>query len=141
MVFYKIYKPYILSRYSLFLKNNKNNKNQIQIKEEYDMIRFLNITTPIWTEATIVLILTDIIFIPFNLRVIFIISFILVNYIISKMILSSLRKHSYVELTIKEFNISNKKNLRYKDFWYCAFIISAFTLVPFIPLVIYFLLK
>lgn len=141
MVFYKIYKPYILSRYSLFLKNNKNNKNQIQIKEEYDMIRFLNITTPIWTEATIVLILTDIIFIPFNLRVIFIISFILVNYIISKMILSSLRKHSYVELTIKEFNISNKKNLRYKDFWYCAFIIFAFTLVPFIPLVIYFLLK
>lgn len=66
-----IYKPFIFARYSLFLQSNRNGKRTFPIDDEYGMLSFFNISTPLWSEVAIVLLLSNIIYIPYNERLFF----------------------------------------------------------------------
>lgn len=88
----KIYKPFIFARYSLFLKSNKNGEGMFPIDEEYGMLSFFNISTPLWSEVTIVLLLSNIMTISYNERL-FLIGLLLgLNYAISRIIIRRLKK-------------------------------------------------
>lgn len=88
----KIYKPFIFARYSLFLKSNQNVKSVFPIDEEYGMLSFFNISTPLWSYVTIVLLLSKIITISYNERL-FLIGLLLgLNYAISRIIIRRLKK-------------------------------------------------
>ncbi len=88
----KIYRPFIFARYSLFLKSNKNVKSIFPIDEEYGMLSFFNISTPLWSEVAIVLLLSNIITISYNERL-FLIGLLLgLNYAISRIIIRRLKK-------------------------------------------------
>ena len=88
----KIYKPFIFARYSLFLKSNQNVKSVFPIDEEYGMLSFFNISTPLWSYVTIVLLLSKIITISYNERLFLIGLLLCLNYAISKIIIRRLKK-------------------------------------------------
>ena len=88
----KIYRPFIFARYSLFLKSNKNVKSIFPIDEEYGMLSFFNISTPLWSEVAIVLLLSNIITISYNERLFLIGLLLCLNYAISKIIIRRLKK-------------------------------------------------
>ena len=56
--FTKIYRPFIIAQYSLFSKSNKNKKNEFPLEEVYEMMSYLNVTAPVWSELTIILLLS-----------------------------------------------------------------------------------
>ncbi len=106
----KIYKPFIFARYSLFLKSNKNGKSIFPIDEEYGMLSFFNISTPLWSYVTIVLLLSR-----------------------------RLKKGDYVNRIITKFDLSN--NSKYNSFLFCLFLLFAYTVIPIVPIVLYFVLQ
>lgn len=135
----KIYKPFIFARYSLFLKSNKNGESIFSIDEEYGMLSFFNISTPLWSEVTIVLLLSNIIPISYNERL-FLIGLLLgLNYAISKIITRRLKKRDYVNLIIRKFDLSN--NSKYNSFLFCLFLLFVYTVIPIAPIVLYFILQ
>lgn len=135
----KIYKPFIFARYSLFLKSNKNGESMFSIDEEYGMLSFFNISTPLWSEVTIVLLLSNIIPISYNERL-FLIGLLLgLNYAISKIITRRLKKRDYVNLIIRKFDLSN--NSKYNSFLFCLFLLFVYTVIPIAPIVLYFILQ
>lgn len=135
----KIYKPFIFARYSLFLKSNKNGESMFSIDEEYGMLSFFNISTPLWSEVTIVLLLSNIIPISYNERL-FLIGLLLgLNYAISKIITRRLKKRDYVNLIIRKFDLSN--NSKYNSFLFCLFLLFVYTVIPITPIVLYFILQ
>ena len=96
----KIYKPFIFARYSLFLKSNKNGEGMFPIDEEYGMLSFFNISTPLWSEVTIVLLLSNIMTISYNERL-FLIGLLLgLNYAVSRIIIRRLKNREYVNIII-----------------------------------------
>ena len=52
------------------------------------MLSFFNVTAPVWCEVTIILLLSEIIYISYNERILLIGLFVCINYVISKIILS-----------------------------------------------------
>ncbi len=135
----KIYKPFIFARYSLFLKSNKNVKSIFPIDEEYGMLSFFNISTPLWSEVAIVLLLSNIITISYNERL-FLIGLLLgLNYAISRIIIRRLKKRDYVNRIITKFDLSN--NSKYNSFLFCLFLLFAYTVTPIAPIVLYFILQ
>ena len=135
----KIYKPFIFARYSLFLKSNQNVKSVFPIDEEYGMLSFFNISTPLWSYVTIVLLLSKIITISYNERL-FLIGLLLgLNYAISKIIIRRLKKRDYVNRIITKFDLSN--NSKYNSFLFCLFLLFVYTVIPIVPIVLYFVLQ
>ena len=80
--FTKIYRPFIIAQYSFFSKSNKNKKNEFPLDEVYEMMSFLNVTAPVWSELTLILLLSDIIYIPYNERLILMGILVFINYFI-----------------------------------------------------------
>ena len=137
-LFDRIYKPFIFARYSLFLKSNKNGESIFPIDEEYGMLSFFNVSTPLWSEVTIVLLLSNIINISFNERLCFIGLLLGFNYAISRIIIRRLKNREYVNHVIAKFDSSN--NSKYNSFLFCLFLLFAYTVIPFVPIVLYFTL-
>lgn len=109
------------------------------IDEEYGMLSFFNISTPLWSEVTIVLLLSNIIPISYNERL-FLIGLLLgLNYAISKIITRRLKKRDYVNLIIRKFDLSN--NSKYNSFLFCLFLLFVYTVIPIAPIVLYFILQ
>lgn len=88
----KIYKPFIFARYSLFLKSNKNGESIFPVDEEYSMLSFFNISTPLWSEVAIVLLLSNIMTISYNERLFMIGLLLGLNYAVSRIIIRRLKK-------------------------------------------------
>lgn len=135
-----IYKPFLFARYSLFLKSNKNSKRTFSINEEYGTLSFLNIITPIWLEVTLMLIFANIVPIVYNTRLIIIGICIIINYTISKLIIQHLKKNEFVTETIKEFNVTEDITAKYNSFLYCLFLLCLYAVLPFIPIVLYYVI-
>lgn len=134
-----IYKPFIFARYSLFLKSNKNEERIFPVDEEYGMLSFFNVSTPLWSEVAMVLMLSDIIAISYNERL-FVIGLLLVlNYGVSRIIIRRLKKRDYVSHIIKEFDSAH--NSKYNSFSFCLFLLFIYTVVPIAPVVLYFMLQ
>ncbi len=135
----KIYKPFIFARYSLFLNSNKNGKSVFPIDEEYGMVSFFNISTPLWSYVTIVLLLSKIITISYNERLLLIGLLLGLNYAISKIIIRRLKKRDYVNRITTKFDLSN--NSKYNSSLFCLFLLFAYTVIPIVPIVLYFILQ
>lgn len=109
------------------------------IDEEYGMLSFFNISTPLWSEVTIVLLLSNIITISYNERL-FLIGLLLgLNYAVSRIIIRRLKNREYVNIIITKFDLSN--NLKYNSFLYCLFLLFVYTVIPIVPIVLYFILQ
>ena len=109
------------------------------IDEEYGMLSFFNISTPLWSYVTIVLLLSKIITISYNERL-FLIGLLLgLNYAISKIIIRRLKKRDYVNRIITKFDLSN--NSKYNSFLFCLFLLFVYTVIPIVPIVLYFILQ
>ncbi len=135
----KIYKPFIFARYSLFLKSNKNGESIFPIDEEYSMLSFFNISTPLWSEVAIVLLLSNIMTISYNERL-FLIGLLLgLNYAVSRIIIRRLKKGDYVNLVITKFNFLN--NSKYNSYLFCLFLLFVYTVIPISPIVLYFIFQ
>lgn len=135
----KIYKPFIFARYSLFLKSNKNGESVFPIGEEYGMLSFFNVMTPLWSEVAIILLLSNIISISYNERLFWIALLFGLNYGISRIIIRRLKKRDYINQIITEFDSAN--NLKYNSFLFCLFLLLMYTVIPIAPIVLYFLLQ
>lgn len=109
------------------------------IDEEYGMLSFFNISTPLWSEVTIVLLLSNIMTISYNERL-FLIGLLLgLNYAVSRIIIRRLKNREYVNIIITKFDLSN--NLKYNSFLYCLFLLFVYTVIPIVPIVLYFILQ
>ena len=48
-----LYSPYVLARYALFRRSNRNNTQKHDIPDEYNMISFFNAVSPVWLETVL----------------------------------------------------------------------------------------
>ena len=137
----KIYRPFIIAQYSLFSKSNKNKKNEFPLKDVYEMLSFLNVTTPVWSELTIILLLSNIIYISYNERILLMGLFVCINYVISKIIISRLKKQDFIKETLIDYDSNNSIDLKYWGYSKSFFVLSSYVIIPYLPIIIYFLLQ
>ena len=137
----KIYRSFIIAQYSLFSKSNKNKKNEFPLNEVYEMMSFLNVTTPVWSEVTIILLLSEIIYISFNERILLIGLFVGVNYILSRIIISRLKKQDYIKETLIDYDSNNSVDPQYWGYTKCFFVIFSYVIIPILPIIIFFAMK
>lgn len=136
-----IMRPFIWARYSLFLKNNKSGQ-PFDIKDEYSMLVFTGTMTPIWPEATIVMILSDFLPINYGERLCMIAALWIADYIASKIIVRKLKRGNYIETLTTEFSSSGTiANPRYNSTLYCLWILCCYAVLPVLTIVIYYLVK
>lgn len=103
------------------------------------MISYLNVTTPVWSEVTIILLLSEIIFISFNERILFMGIFVCINYVISKIILGRLKKQDYIKETLIDFDSKNSVDPKYWGYTKSFFVISSYVIIPILPIIIYYI--
>lgn len=139
--FTKIYRPFIIAQYSLFSKSNKNKKNEFPLNDVYEMLSFFNVTAPVWIEATIILLLSEIIYISYNERIILIGIFVCINYIISKIIIRRFKKQDFIKETLIDYDSNNSIESKYWGYTKCFFVLSLYVIIPNLPIIIYFMIK
>ena len=139
--FTKIYRPFIIAQYSLFSKSNKNRKNEFPLDEVYEMLSFFNVTAPVWSELTIILLLSDIIYISYNERLILMGILVCINYFISKIIISRFKKQDFIKETLIDYNSNYSVDPQYWGYAKSSFVLSSYAIIPNLPIIIYFLLQ
>ncbi len=133
-----IYRPFIIAQYSLFSKSRKDKKNEFPSNEVYEMLSFFNVTAPVWSEITIILLLSETIYLSFNERILLIGIFVCINYFISKIIIKRLKKHDYIKETLIDYDSNNSVDSQYWDYTKCFFVLSSYAMIPTLPIIIYF---
>ena len=139
--FTKIYRPFIIAQYSLFSKSNKNKKNEFPLNDVYEMLSFFNVTTPVWSELTIILLLSDIIYISYNERLILMGVLVCINYFISKIIISRFKKQDFINETLIDYNSNYSVDPQYWGYAKSSFVLSLYAIIPYLPIIIYFILQ
>lgn len=134
------YKPFLFARYSMFLKSNKKNNQKFPLDEEYGMLSFFNIMTPLWIELTLILILSRVFMISYNGRLILIGLFVIINVIISKIIIRNLKKEEYITAVINEFNNIERTSSKFSNLFFCVLLLAGYSFLPFLPIVLFFIL-
>ena len=137
----KIYRPFIIAQYSLFSKSNKNKKNEFPLDEVYEMLSFFNVTAPVWSELTIILLLSDIIYIPYNERIILMGILVCINYFISRIIISRFKKQDFINETLIDYNSNYSVDPQYWGYAKSLFVLSLYVIIPNLPIIIYFILQ
>ncbi len=137
----KIYRPFIIAQYSLFSKSKRDKKIDFPLNDVYEMLSFVNVTSPVWSEVTIILLLSEIIYIPYNERIILIGIFVCINYIISKIIISRLKKQDYITGTLIDYDSNNSVGHRYWGYTKCFCVLSLYIIIPVLPIIAYFILQ
>lgn len=135
----KIYRPFIIAQYSLFSKSNKNKKNEFPLNDVYEMLSFFNVTAPVWIEATIILLLSEIIYISFNERILYMGIFVCINYVISKIIISRFKKQNFIQETLIDYD--NSIDPKYWGYAKSFFVLSSYVIIPILPIIIYFMIQ
>lgn len=135
-----IYKPFINARYSMFLKSNKNGQQEFPLDDEYSMLSFFNVMTPLWSEVTIILLSADIVPISYDKRLILIGILFIFNWIISKLIVRKLKKEEYITNIINNFNSAYNSSSRYCNLIFCLSLLIIYTVLPFTPIVLFYIL-
>ncbi len=133
-----IYRPFIIAQYSLFSKSRKDKNNEFPSNEVYEMLSFFNVTAPVWSEITIILLLSETIYLSFNERILLIGIFVCINYFISKIIIKRLKKHDYIKETLIDYDSNNSVDSQYWDYTKCFFVLSSYAMIPTLPIIIYF---
>ncbi len=133
-----IYRPFIIAQYSLFSKSRKDKKNEFPSNDVYEMLSFFNVTAPVWSEISIILLLSEAIYLSFNERILLIGIFVCINYVISKIIISRLKKHDYINETIFDYDSNKSIGSKYWGYAKCFFVLSLYALIPTLPIIIYF---
>lgn len=136
----KIYRPFIIAQYSLFSKSNKGGKKVFPVNDVYEMISFSNVTAPVWSEVTIILLLSNIINIPYYKRLLFIGIFVCLNYAISKIMMSRLKKQDYINCTLIDYN-NQSIGTKYWGYTKSLSVLSAYVMIPYLPIITYFILQ
>ncbi len=133
-----IYWPFIIAQYSLFSKSRKDNKNEFPSHEVYEMLSFFNVTAPVWSEITIILLLSETIYLSFNERILLIGIFVCINYFISKIIIKRLKKHDYIKETLIDYDSNNSVDSQYWGYTKSFFVLSSYAMITTFPIIIYF---
>ena len=137
----KIYRPFIIAQYSLFSKSNNSKKAEFPLNDVYEMLSFFNVTAPVWCEVTIILLLSEIIYISYNERILLIGLFVCINYVISKIILSRCKKQDYIKETLIDYYSNNSVDPQYWGYTKCFLVLSLYVIIPFLPIIIYFMIQ
>ena len=104
------------------------------------MISYSNVTAPVWSEATIILLLSEIIPISYGERILLIGILVCINYVISKIIMSRLKKHDYIKGALIDYESNKSIDPKIWGYTKSFFVISSYAIIPFLPIVIYFIL-
>lgn len=135
----RLYRPYVLARYALFRRSNRNNTQKHDIPDEYNMISFFNAVSPVWLETVLVVILSDFIPLEVGTRLKIIAALFIVNILVSRLIIIRLlKKENYVERQINQADANAGKPSRYDSFFFSMAVLSGYAIVPMLPVVIYF---
>ena len=134
----KIYRPFIIAQYSLFSKSNNSKKAEFPLNDVYEMLSFFNVTAPVWSELTIILLLSDIIYISYNERLILMGILVCINYFISKIIISRFKKQDFINETLIDYNSNYAVDPQYAK---SLFVLSSYVIIPNLPIIIYFILQ
>ena len=137
----KIYRPFIIAQYSLFSKSNNSKKAEFPLNDVYEMLSFFNVTAPVWSELTIILLLSDIIYISYNERLILMGILVCINYFISKIIISRFKKQDFIKETLIDYNSNYSVDPQYWGYAKSSFVISSYPIVPALPIIIYYILQ
>ena len=134
----RLFRPFLWARYSLFLKNNRSGA-PFDVKEEYSMLTFLGTMSPVWPELTAVLILSRFTPIAYETRLYIMAVLAIANYIISRIIISGLKRDDFVENLTDRFTAEASAS-RYASTLYCLGILVGWAVIPMLTIVIYFLI-
>ena len=124
----------------MFLKSNKNGTQKFPLDDEYGMLSFFNIMTPLWSEVTIVLMVSEIIPISYDRRLILIGILFVFNIIISKIIVHHLKKEEYITDVINSFNTAERNSSRFHNFSFCLLLLTGYAVLPVLPVVLFYTL-
>lgn len=133
-----LFRPFLWARYSLFLKNNRSGA-PFDVKEEYSMLTFSGTLSAVWPELTAVLILSRFTPIAYETRLYIMAVLAIANYIISRIIISGLKRDDFVENLTTRFP-SEASGSKYASSLYCLGILTAYAVIPMLTIVIYFLI-
>ena len=136
----KIYRPFIIAQYSLFSKSKNSKKAEFPLNDVYEMLSFFNVTAPVWCEVTIILLLSEIIYISYNERILLIGLFVCINYVISKIILSRWQKTRLYQGNFDYYS-NNSVDPQYWGYTKCFLVLSLYAIIPFLPIIIYFMIQ
>lgn len=103
------------------------------------MLTFSGAMSAVWPELTAVLILSRFTPIAYETRLYIMAVLAIANYIISRIIVSGLKRDDYVENLMTRFP-SEASGSRYTSTLYCLGILTAYAVIPMLTIVIYFLI-
>lgn len=122
----------------MFLKSNKNGMQRFSPDDEYCMLSFFNVVTPIWSEVTIVLLLADSVTISYDMRLVIIGLMVIVNIVISRIIMWRLKREGYLTKVIDEFKDDDITNTKFNNFFFCLMLLAIYAVIPVAPIVLYY---
>ena len=125
----RLFRPFLWARYSLFLKNNRSGA-PFDVKEEYSMLTFSGTMSLVWPELAAVLILSRFTPIAYETRLYIMAVLTIANYIISRIIVSGLKRDDYVENLMNRFP-SEDSGSKYGSTLYCLGILTAYAAVSY----------
>lgn len=134
----RLFRPFLWARYSLFLKNNRRG-TPFDVKEEYSMLTFSSTMSAVWPELAALLILSRFTPIAYETRLYIMAVLTIANYIISRIIVSGLKRDDYVENLMNRFP-SEDSGSKYGSTLYCLGILTVYAVIPMLTIVIYFLI-
>lgn len=135
----KLYEPFVLARYALFWRSNKNGAQKHDIPDEYNMIAFFNAVSPVWLETVFVLIISHFVAIEVGTRLEIIAGLFVVNILISRIfIIRRLKRERYVERLIEEWDAGDNEASRYNGFLFSFMILAAYAVIPMLSVVMYY---
>lgn len=137
----KIYRPFIIAQYSLFSKSKRNKKDEFPFSDVYERLSFLNVTAPLWSESTLILLISEFIYISYNERILLIGIFVCINYVISKIIIGRLKKQDYIKETLIDYDSNNSFCPKYWGYTKSSFVLLAYPIIPTLPIIIYYILQ
>lgn len=103
------------------------------------MLTFSGTMAAVWPELTAVLILSRFTPITYETRLYIMAVLAIANYIISRIMVSGLKREDYVENLMTCFP-SEMSRSRYASTLYCLGILTAYAVIPMLTIVIYFLI-
>ncbi|GEM_PF-3148139 len=135
----RLYRPFVLARYALFRRSNKNGLQKFDIADEYNVIAFFNAVSPVWLETTVVLLISEVVPIAIGTRLEIIAGLFIVNILISRIfIIRKLRKENFVERIVGEYDTCDGDAPKHSGFVSNMLRLSCYAIVPMLPVVIYY---
>lgn len=67
--------------------------------------------------------------------------FVCINYIISKIIISRLKKQDYIKETLIDYDSNNSIESKYWGYAKSLFVLSLYVIIPNLPIIIYFMIQ